>query len=101
MPMCETCGSVALRDELDIDEEMDRTTCPRCREAGPSHGDTRFRLSTVFTEEGVEIVARSPVMELTVKDRWVDIAAKLSSWRQERSRLKASEPPRLVEVKEA
>jgi hypothetical protein len=99
MPMCETCGSVATRDEIKLDTEMDRTTCGSCRQRGPVQS-TRFRVGTVFTEDGIEVTAITPNAELTYKDRWSDIVARIATWRTRRAIASESSHPKLV-AKEA
>jgi RNase P subunit RPR2 len=72
MPVCETCGHVATREELTLDSAVDRTTCSRCRVVGPVAKE-RYRVASVFTEDGLELSVKAPNTEFSFRSSWADI----------------------------
>lgn len=82
MPRCETCGRVVTKDSIQIDEDMERTNCEHCREAGDPYAGHQYMASVVITEKCFEVAARAPNGELSLADSWDNVKAKLEERRR-------------------
>jgi len=83
MPVCETCGSPAKKDELELDTAYDRTVCPRCTKTGPVR-DEKYSVAVVITDQGIAVTGRAPGLKLSYADSWVDVGARVMKMREQR-----------------